>query len=73
MKLKLCDRLVGWRVLATLLMMWAVLLGFDLIQTFVNEIDEIGQGDYSAGMHVLDTLQEPLSEPLSELKTNDQV
>ena len=30
------------------------------------------QGDYSAGMHVLDTLQEPLSEPLSELKTNDQ-
>lgn len=31
------------------------------------------QGDYSAGMHVLDTLQEPLSEPLSELKTNDQV
>lgn len=31
------------------------------------------QGDYNAGMHVLDTLQEPLSEPLSELKTNDQV
>lgn len=56
MKLKLCDRLVGWRVLATLLMVWAVLLGFDLIQTFVNEIDEIGQGDYSAGSAVLYTL-----------------
>lgn len=56
MRLRLVDRLIGTRVLLTLALVWGVLLGFDLIQTFVREIDEIGQGSYTTATAVLYTL-----------------
>lgn len=56
MTLRISDRLIGLRVLSMLAMVWGVLLGFDLIQTFVNEIDEIGQGNYTTGTAILYTI-----------------
>lgn len=46
--LRRSDRLVALSVLATLVAVWAVLLGFDLIGGFADELDELGQGDYDA-------------------------
>ena len=56
MMLKRSDRLIGGSVLGALLLVWSVLVGFDLIQTFVNEIDEIGEGNYSAVSAALYTI-----------------
>src|SRR5688572_1903361 len=56
MMLKRSDRLIGGSVLGALLLVWSVLVGFDLIQTFVNEIDEIGEGNYSAASAALYTI-----------------
>lgn len=50
------DRLVAVSVLSALGLVWMVLLGFDLLQTFANELDEIGEGEYTAGSAVLYTL-----------------
>ena len=56
MNLRRSDRLIGGSVLGALLLVWSVLVGFDLIQTFVNEIDEIGEGNYSAASAALYTI-----------------
>ena len=53
--LRRSDRLIGSTVLFTLLTVWAILLGFDALTGFVEELDEIGQGDYSAYTAVLYT------------------
>lgn len=53
---RLHDRYVARAVLASLLMAWAVLLGFDLIVTFASELDELGEGGYTAGHAALYTL-----------------
>jgi lipopolysaccharide export system permease protein len=50
------DRLVGLTVLAALGLVWMILLGFDLITGFVEELDEIGEGDYGVGNALLYTL-----------------
>ena len=54
--LRKSDRLVATAVLGALFMVWMVLLGFDLLQTFANEVDEIGEGEYTAGSALLYTL-----------------
>lgn len=56
MILRRSDKLIGLTVLATLAMVWLVLLGFDLITAFAAELDEIGEGEYSAGSAMLYTL-----------------
>lgn len=48
LRLRRSDRLIGMTVLFAVLLVWTVLLGFDAIGGFVDELDEIGQGDYSA-------------------------
>ena len=53
MKLRRADRLIGGSVLGALLLVWGVLLGFDLISGFARELDEIGEGNYSAASAVL--------------------
>jgi lipopolysaccharide export system permease protein len=42
-------------VLVSTLGAWAVLVGFDLLSAFVNELDEIGQGSYTLSHAVLFT------------------
>lgn len=54
--LRRSDRLIGTSVLIALLLVWTILLGFDLITGFADELDEIGEGDYSAGSAFLYTL-----------------
>ena len=56
LRLLRADRLLGGGVLAAILLVWAVLLGFDAIVAFGEEVDEIGQGDYSAGTAMLQVL-----------------
>jgi lipopolysaccharide export system permease protein len=41
------DRLIGGQVLASALLVWSVLLGFDAIGALGGAIEDIGQGDYS--------------------------
>ena len=56
---RLHDRLVARAVLLALAPVWLVLLGFDAITAFAGELDEIGEGAYSAGsalLYVLYTL-----------------
>jgi lipopolysaccharide export LptBFGC system permease protein LptF len=48
MMLRRSDRLIGGTVLASLAMVWLVLLGFDLITAYAEEMDEIGEGNYTA-------------------------
>lgn len=43
------DLYLARTVLVSTLGAWLVLLGFDLISALVNELDELGQGDYSLG------------------------
>ena len=43
------DAYLARTVLVSTLAAWGVLLGFDLITALVNELDELGQGDYSLG------------------------
>ncbi len=45
--LKRADKLVVRQVLITLLLVWVVLVGIDAFSAFVNELDEIGQGNYT--------------------------
>ena len=54
--LRKSDRLVAFTVLGALGMVWLVLLGFDLITAFAAELDEIGEGEYTAGSALLYTL-----------------
>lgn len=54
--LRRSDRLIGGSVLLALAGVWLVLLGFDLITAFAQELDEIGEGNYSAGSALLYTL-----------------
>ncbi len=57
--LRRSDRLLAGAVLVAIGLVWLVLVGFDGIAAFANEIDEIGEGDYTVGsamLHVLFTL-----------------
>lgn len=56
MRLLRSDRLVGASVLSALMLVWIVLLGFDLIGAFAEELDEIGEGGYDAGRALMYTL-----------------
>lgn len=42
------DRLISSTVLLALALVWFVLLGFDGITAYAEELDEIGEGDYTA-------------------------
>lgn len=46
--LRRSDRLVGLAVLGSILTVWGLLLSFDLIGGFARELDEIGEGRYTA-------------------------
>lgn len=43
------DLYVGRVVLVTVLLVWAVLVGLDLVNALAGEIDDVGKGDYSFG------------------------
>lgn len=45
---RISDRLVARNVVLALLLVWATLLAFDLIGGFIDELDEIGEGNYDA-------------------------
>lgn len=47
------DRLVARAVLASLCMVWPVLVAFDAILDFANQLDSLGKGSYSLGHAVL--------------------
>jgi lipopolysaccharide export system permease protein len=47
------DRLVVRAVFGSLLLVWLVLLGFDAVLGFANELDDLGKGGYSIGHVVL--------------------
>ncbi|AXK70923.1 LPS export ABC transporter permease LptG [Lysobacter sp. TY2-98] len=49
---KLHDTFVARAVLGTVLLTWMVLLGLDVMLALVNEIGEIGKGDYGFGKAV---------------------
>ena len=56
---RLHDRLVARAVLWALAPVWLILLGFDALTAFAGELDELGEGSYSAGgalLYVLYTL-----------------
>jgi len=46
MRPNLHDLYVGKVVLATVLLVWAVLLGLDLMQTLLSELGDVGKGGY---------------------------
>ena len=52
---RIVDLYLARTVLVTTLAAWAVLLGFDLMTGFYNELDDIGQGGYTASHAVLFT------------------
>jgi lipopolysaccharide export system permease protein len=54
--LRKSDRLVALTVLGALALVWLTLLGFDLLSAFAAELDEIGEGEYTAGSALLYTL-----------------
>jgi lipopolysaccharide export system permease protein len=56
MILRRSDRLVAGSAMLALAAVWMVLLGFDLITAFAQELDEIGEGSYGAGSAMLYTL-----------------
>ena len=43
---RLADRLVAGYVLAALLGVWFVLVGFDAITALVEELADVGEGEY---------------------------
>jgi lipopolysaccharide export system permease protein len=45
--LKRADKMIARQVLLTFLIVWAVLVGIHAFTAFANEIDEIGQGNYT--------------------------
>lgn len=47
------DRYLAFSVMAAVAATWAVLVGFDAILAFANELDEIGEGGYSLGHALL--------------------
>ena len=47
------DLLVVRAVATALLPVWLALLGFDAVTAFVGELDELGEGNYTAGTAVL--------------------
>jgi lipopolysaccharide export system permease protein len=56
MILRRTDRLVAGSALLALAAVWTVLLGFDLVSAFAQELDEVGEGNYSAVSALLYTL-----------------
>jgi lipopolysaccharide export system permease protein len=63
--LGLIDRYLARRVLITTAIVWAVLVGFDAIGAFANELDEIGQGNYSlshAALYIFFTIPRRMYE-----------
>jgi lipopolysaccharide export system permease protein len=52
---RIVDLYLARTVLVSTLGAWAVLVGFDLLSAFVNELDEIGQGSYTLSHAVLFT------------------
>jgi lipopolysaccharide export system permease protein len=51
--LRKSDRLIAVSVLMALGLVWFVLLGFDALTAFAEELDEIGEGDYTASTAML--------------------
>ena len=52
---RIVDLYLARTVLVSILGAWAVLVGFDLLSAFVNELDEIGEGSYTLSHAVLFT------------------
>lgn len=52
---RIVDLYLARTVLVSTLGAWVVLLGFDLLTAFVNELDEIGEGSYTLSHAVLFT------------------
>lgn len=52
---RIVDLYLARKVLLSTLGAWAVLVGFDLLSAFVNELDEIGEGGYTLSHAVLFT------------------
>ena len=53
---RIVDLYLARTVLVSTLGAWTVLVGFDLLSAFVNELDEIGQGSYTLSHAVLFTV-----------------
>jgi len=49
LRFKRVDKLVGIAVLTSVLITWAVLVGFDALRIFVSEANSVGQGQYTLG------------------------
>jgi lipopolysaccharide export system permease protein len=49
LRLRRSDRLVMRAVIGALIPAWLALVGFDALMEFAAELDEIGEGEYSAG------------------------
>lgn len=47
--LRRSDRLVGGTVLGAVCLVWAVLLGFDVVIAFASEVGDFGRSEYDAG------------------------
>lgn len=47
--LKRADKMILRQVLMTLMVVWVILVGIDAFTAFVNELDEIGEGNYTLG------------------------
>lgn len=49
LRLRRSDRLVMLAVIGSLIPAWLALVGFDTLMALAAELDEIGEGEYSAG------------------------
>lgn len=49
LRFKKVDKLVALAVLSSVLMVWAVLVGFDALTIFVGEANNVGEGTYTLG------------------------
>ncbi|HET9483108.1 MAG TPA: LPS export ABC transporter permease LptG [Xanthomonadales bacterium] len=47
--LKRIDKMIATTVLSAVGLVWAVVLGIDVLFSFARELDEIGRGDYTLG------------------------
>lgn len=59
------DRLVGGQVLRAMLLVWSVLVGFDVLTALVGNLDNVGKGEftvYTAAVQTLYTLPRRMYE-----------
>ncbi|MBD8525056.1 LPS export ABC transporter permease LptG [Pseudomarimonas arenosa] len=54
--LRQADRLVAVQVLSTILLVWAVLLGFDVLVAFLSDLKRIGEGSFTGYTALLKSL-----------------